>query len=59
MSRNADIKRLKINGRIKTRDQCIYTGQVTELDCGCVSTIECLSISMVSSGFPRNYTITW
>lgn len=59
MYRNADIKRFKINGRIKTRDQCIYTGQVTELDCGRVSTIECLSISMVSSGFPRNYTITW
>lgn len=40
MSRNAHIKRFKINGLIKMRDQCIYTGQVTELDCGCVSTIE-------------------
>lgn len=59
MYRNADIEWFKINGRIKTRDQCFYTGQVTELDCGRVSTIECLSISMVSSGFPRNYTITW
>lgn len=39
MSRNADIKRFKINGRIKTRDQCIYTGKVTEVDCGCVSTL--------------------
>lgn len=31
MSRNADIKRIKINGQIKTRDQCFYTGKVAEL----------------------------